>query len=67
MKHYDRNFKRIIVPFLKKYGFIIEQNKTKYKIFKGDGPVYNTHSGMRSYHPLRRFLKSEYGINIEKK
>ena len=58
-KHHDRKFLRMVLE-LRKDGFDVIRSNNKFLVKKGDGPCYKTHSGLRSYHPVRRFLKSNY-------
>ena len=61
-KHSNR-----LIPFnfLSKGGFNIIQTKNGHKIIHIDtGYIYIIHSGPRDYHPLRRWLKSNFNIFI---
>ena len=60
MKHYDRKFRKEFIKVLKKAGFTIKEGKNKYQIFKDKGPIYLIHSGLKSHHPLKSFLKTNY-------
>ena len=33
-------------------------------VFRGRGRSYTVHVGPKAYHPLRRFLKNEYGYDF---
>ena len=57
--HGDKKFLNRILK-LRKDGFSIIYEKKKFTIKKDDGPVYKAHSGTKSYHPIRRFLKNNY-------
>jgi hypothetical protein len=59
MKHLDKKYTQKVMN-LKKDGFTIQFHKNKFTIFRGKGPSYIAHSGLNSYHPIRRFLKNNY-------
>lgn len=59
-----RNLKiRSIVTSLRQYGFVIEYKKAGWMI-KGGELQLLVHEGKRAYHPLRRWLKQNFQINI---
>lgn len=62
MKHYNKK-NNCMFKILEKDGFICEAScsgKNKFWVYKDDGEKFLVHSGERSYHPLRRFLKNYY-------
>ncbi len=66
MKHYN-NKSNNMFKILKKDGFTCEtlkKNRNKFYVFKGNGNKILIHSGENSYHPLKRFLKNEYGYTF---
>tara|TARA_Y100000590_G_scaffold470102_1_gene661982 strand:- start:1878 stop:2096 length:219 start_codon:yes stop_codon:yes gene_type:complete len=65
MKHFDKRFKKDIIKTLGKDGFKIVSKGNKYIISKNNGPLYLTHSGIKTYHPLRRFLKTQYDYSLK--
>ena len=66
MKHYNKKYNNIF-KILEKDGFTCEplgKNRNKFWIYKEDGEKLLVHSGEKSYHPLRRFLKKTYDYNF---
>ena len=67
-KHYNRKFVNEIIGTLKKNGFDCiphKNNKNKFIIGRNGGPFETYHSGESCYHPLRRWLKSNYNFDLE--
>jgi hypothetical protein len=61
MKHYNKNFLRKYIKQLEKDGFTCINNGKHITVRGGEGcPQYILHTSPKSYHPLRRFLKSNY-------
>lgn len=51
-----------------KHGFVIEDNeKSKWKVWKDDGPFRIIHPGRKAYHQTVRWVRDEYGIDIDPK
>ena len=66
MKHYNKKYNSVF-KILEKDGFICEplgKNRNKFWIYKENGEKLLVHSGEKSYHPLRRFLKKTYDYNF---
>ena len=65
-KHKSSSLKKILKK-LKKAGFEIETRTKGLKILgKDGGPDRVTHYSEKAFHPLRRWLKQNYGIDINK-
>ena len=64
MKHYAKKGMKFIES-LRKHGFTVLEKKNKYMIFKKNGPIYMAHVGGHAFHPIRRFVKREYGVDVE--
>ena len=65
-KHYNKKSNGIL-KILEKDGFTCEplgKNRNKFWIYKEDGQKLLVHSGEKSYHPLRRFLKKTYNYEF---
>ncbi len=66
MKHYNKKNNNYL-KILEKDGFTCEplgKNRNKFWIYKNNGHKYLLHSGQGFYHPLRKFLKSQYNYQF---
>jgi len=66
MKHRNNKYNNTVIKKLIKDGFTCKtpkKNGNKFKIFRGDGPMYCVHSGDAMIH-LKLWLKQEYGYEL---
>jgi len=64
-EHKSSTLKKVIKK-LKKLGFVFEEKKRGAFIrhSSGEGPSYMMHFAEEAIHPMRRFFKKNYNINI---
>jgi hypothetical protein len=63
-----KNFKSIIKELVK-LGFVVENGEgSLIKIYPSDNnlPFYSCHSGEKALHPLRRFSKKHWNVDLRK-
>lgn len=55
-----------ILKALERMGYRLEHGKGSIiKIYPPKGPFYSFHNGEKGLHPLRRFAKKNWGVDLE--
>jgi len=60
-----KNINQILRELEKEGCEIVHSKGSKAKIYHPNGPFFSIHIGEKTIHPLKRFAKKHWGINLE--